>query len=170
MKLLNCIKYKHIKKEFICNTSFLKTKLKSLAYTMCDGYISQNIINSSIQKFTEGYIYRDTKNNDNIIGFVLWKINKYKNDYEQSLYIYLICGKGIGELALNDVEWYVIKNKITYIEIEVSNKITQNIYITNYRFKILSSYNQYNILYKKFNPDDYIFYIKPRRRHTLKKE
>jgi hypothetical protein len=169
MKLSSIIKYKHIKKEYISkHRGEIKTQLKTIAYSICYTYIRQADIEFAIKNFTFGYIYRDTKNNDNIVGFVLWKIEKSKDNSKSKsnskyeLYVCLICGMGYGELMFDDIESYAIRHNIQTITLKPSNNITANIYIKKYGFA-LRGYDKIkqgdiyykNIILNKFNLSKY---------------
>ncbi len=153
MELYNMYKYQKYNRELISEYSRgIKKQLRKIAYSLCYGKISEKYINTALNNFDYGYIYRDSTDYDNIIGFVIWKVYN-KNTDNAELYIKLICGPNIGKLMFDDIENYAVVHKINSITLNPSNDIVKQIYTNKYGFKYRGYNNkqQLNIYYKPIN-------------------
>jgi hypothetical protein len=133
-----------IKKIFInpAQLHFIK-ELKRHASEVCRNEISQSYINSTFNKFKNGFMY--TIGNQ-LIGFIIWKIETYNFEEHlntehmptKQLYIQIICAKktdtNLGYTMLSDVESYCVKNGIPVISLKPVTKKIENYYHT-YGFK-----------------------------------
>lgn len=101
--------------------------LKNQAIQTCRNLISEIYIHSAFNKFKKGYLYKD--DNEEIIGFCLWKENNIifkSGNQTKNLHIILICTDDsinykLGGKILFDVESYCIDNKIPSITLEAAN-------------------------------------------------
>jgi hypothetical protein len=107
--------------------------LRQKADTTCRYQINPSYIHKAFNTFKKGFYY--TNNNDEILGFVLWKESTYVdeikniNDKEKlnikKLHIILICADNndyrLGTKILSDIDSYCYKNSIKYITLESAN-------------------------------------------------
>lgn len=159
MNLLSEFKYQTYEREYITKyNKSIKNQLKIIAYSTCSDEISQSHIDTSINNYDYGYIYRDTTDNNRIVGFILWSIRNQPYTLQDEIYIRILCGRGLGELLFNDIEDVAHKNKInTIILIPVNDKI-QNHYILKYGFKLRGYDKKLKgiVLYKNINMNNII--------------
>jgi hypothetical protein len=176
MNLSTEFMYQIFEKEFITKyDSSIKKQLKVIANNICYDTIPQRYIDNSIKKYEYGYVYRDTRNNNKIIAFVLWSIIKSPETSLNELHIHIICGKGLGMLMFNDIEEYAIQSKINTITLVPSNDKVKAHYIDSYGFK-LRGYDKKidGIIYYKNININYNFIIgknkkiKRNKKHTIK--
>jgi hypothetical protein len=158
MNLNNEYYYQDFERQFISNMGKyigIKNQIQAIGLDLCSSNgkigVIQEYINKALKGFEHGYVYRDISNNQNdIVGFVLWRYMKFKSKSE--MYITLICGKGLGTLIFNDIENYAINNNINTITLTPINDKVKQHYINEYGFKS-RGYNKQlgNVYYKNIN-------------------
>ena len=166
MSIANNYNNQYYTRELISNKSKLFKKLLStIGFNTCDAKIKQAYIDTSVKQFDYGYIYRDTRHNNNIVGFVLWNESKTS----PILYIRLICGIGMGKLMFEDLENYATTKQMKQITLHPGNDHLKKYYMDKYGFKF-KAYNKTkrtNLYYKDVNNitmrNTYIA-----RKHTIK--
>ena len=94
-----------------------KQSLEQQANTICKDALSERYIHNAFGKFDDGYIYYD-REEDEILGFCLWKLYKEK---QPTLHILLICSSdpsySLGKTMMNDIEYYCFENKVEHISV-----------------------------------------------------
>lgn len=122
---------KNIKRTFMSSKqTFYADELHEHATKVCRDEFGQDVINSAINNYKNGYVYTIGRD---IIGFVIWKIitNKIDSPFypnpvpSKHLKILLICatktGTTLGYTMLNDVENYCYQNSIPCMELHAIN-------------------------------------------------
>ena len=115
--------------------SAIKEQIRTLADYVCQGDIREKYIDNALKHFEFGYIYRDTENADNLVGFVLWSI-KTHSEFNKVLHINLICGRGLGLWMMKDVEQTALLQNISIITLDPANEKLKQVYINKYGFKV----------------------------------
>jgi hypothetical protein len=160
--------------------SAIKEQIHTLADYVCQGDIREKYIDNALKHFEFGYIYRDTENADNLVGFVLWSIKTHPQ-FNKVLHINLICGRGLGLWMMKDVEQTALLQNINIITLDPANDKLKQVYINKYGFKVKAALkskekNSYykdiqNNIYSLSKPNGYNNMKKNKsKRRTLKKK
>lgn len=180
MQLSNIYNYQKYEATYITkHSSGIKRQINAIAYSICYGDISKQYIEYALKHYTQGYVYRDTTNNDNIIAFSLWEIKHNHLTNEDELHIHLLCGRKMGKLIFDNIENYASRYNIKTITLDPVNNRIKDHYVKQYKFK-LRGYNKHSKLdryYKTINAPTNITRIsktlkrrnKNKRRTTYKK-
>jgi hypothetical protein len=161
MNLNNEYYYQHYERQLISKYEYnIKQQLKTVANNMCYNDIPLKYLNSAIKHFDYGYIYRDTTNNDNLVGFVIWDIKSFPN-FNKTVYIRLMCGRGLGKLMMEDVEEWALRQNIHTITLIPANERLQHLYTIKYGFKPNA-----NIYFKSIS-QEVIELVSPARQHSI---
>jgi hypothetical protein len=149
--------------------SAIKEQIRTLADYVCQGDIREKYIDNALKHFEFGYIYRDTENADNLVGFVLWSIKTHPQ-FNKVLHINLICGRALGLWMMKDVEQTALLQNINIITLDPANDKLKQVYINKYGFKVKAELKskEKDIYYKDIRNNIYSL-SKPNSYNTIKK-
>ena len=149
--------------------SAIKEQIRTLADYVCQSDIREKYIDNALKHFEFGYIYRDTENADNLVGFVLWSIKTHP-EFNKVLHINLICGRGLGLWMMKDVEQTALLQNIHIITLDPANEKLTQVYINKYGFRVKAALKpkEKNTYYKDIQNNIYSL-SKPNSYNTIKK-